>query len=96
MPIYVYRPTTGKRCDFCENGFDQLQKVDEPALKTCPECGNPVAKAVTAPNLASQSPSLTEKNLGEHGFTKYRKLEKGVYEKTVGPGPDVISDKRSD
>jgi hypothetical protein len=48
---------------------------------------------VTAANLASPAPSLKEDNLGKHGFTQYRKIEKGVYEKTIGQGPDIISDK---
>lgn len=94
MPIYVYQPSTNRRCPECENGFEQLQKLDAPALLACPECGAPVRRAVTAPNLAGPSPSLKEDNIGKHGFTQYRKVEKGVYEKTAGQGPDLISDKK--
>lgn len=95
MPIYVYHPSTEKCCGHCEGSFEQLQKIGEPPLDSCPECGSPVAQTVTAPNIASPSPSMKEENLGKHGFTQYRKLEKGVYEKTVGKGPDFISDKNN-
>lgn len=63
------------------------------ALKLCPQCHNPVQRKISRPNLASQSPSLKESNLEKHGFTQFRKVEKGVYEKTAGKGPDFITDK---
>lgn len=93
MPIYVYCATTERQCAWCADGFDVLQSLHEPATKACPECGAPVARVLTAPNLASSKPSLSEESIGKRGFTQYRKAERGVYEKTVGKGPDVISDK---
>jgi len=33
---------------------------------------------------------LKESHLGRHGFTQYRKVGKGQYEKTVGKGPDTL------
>ena len=92
MPIYEYQPTGKDRCSFCEGGFERLQKMDDPALDRCPECGTPVARKISAPNLGNAGPSLDESNIEKHGFTQYRKLEKGVYEKTAGKGPDLISD----
>ncbi|NND45088.1 MAG: zinc ribbon domain-containing protein [Xanthomonadales bacterium] len=94
MPIYFYQPTTNDHCDDCKAGFEVLQKVAAPKLTQCPECGAPTARAVTAPNIARSGPSLDEKNIEKHGFTQYRKVETGVYEKTAGKGPKVISDKR--
>lgn len=95
MPIYVYAPTKGEvTCAFCEPGFEYLQKLNEAYLECCPECGARVERKITAPNLSSTKPSLDESNIGRHGFTQYRKVEKGVYEKTVGKGPDYISDKQ--
>jgi len=93
MPIYVYQATTDARCDFCSEPFECRQSIDEARLETCPQCGGPVRRVITAPHLASSGPSLSEANLEKHGFTQYRKTEQGVYEKTVGKGPDVISDK---
>jgi putative FmdB family regulatory protein len=93
MPIYAYKPENKTECDYCEDGFDYLQKIADPHLTECPECGAPVKRIITAPNIAGSSPSLSEENISKHGFTQYRKLEKGVYEKTAGKGPGIISDK---
>jgi putative FmdB family regulatory protein len=92
MPIYEYQPSGTEHCDFCKNGFDRLQKLADPVLTTCPECGAEVERKISAPNLGNAGPALTETNIEKHGFTQYRKLEKGVYEKTAGKGPDFISD----
>lgn len=93
MPTYVYQPEGDEQCRYCMNGFEWRQKIDAPRLTTCPECGAPVRRVITPPNLASSGPTMDERNIEKHGFTQYRKLEKGVYEKTAGKGPDVISDK---
>jgi putative FmdB family regulatory protein len=43
MPIYAYR------CDACGFQKDHLQKLSDPVLSTCPECGTAsYAKQVTA------------------------------------------------
>ena len=93
MPIYVYKPTGASQCDHCEGGFEQLQKLDDESLDYCPECSAAVGRIITAANLASPVPSLKKDNIEKHGFTQYRKLEKGVYEKTAGKGPEMISGK---
>jgi putative FmdB family regulatory protein len=93
VPIYEYHPVSKTECDHCENGFDHLQKIDEEPLGICPECSAPIKKVITAVNLASPAPSLKEENISRHGFTQYRKVEKGVYEKTTGKGPQIISNK---
>ena len=92
MPIYEYEPTGDQHCEHCRGGFDRLQRLDEPRLENCPECGAPVARKISAPNLGNAGPSLSESNIEKHGFTQYRKVEKGVYEKTTGKGPDFISE----
>lgn len=92
MPIYEYQTSGADHCEFCESGFDRLQKLAEPALVACPACGAAVERKISAPNLATAGQSLSESNIEKHGFTQYRKLEKGVYEKTTGKGPDFISD----
>jgi putative FmdB family regulatory protein len=92
MPIYEYIPLTVRRCSHCENGFEQLQKIRDLVLHSCPHCQAPVRRVISAPNLAKSGPSLEPANLEKHGFTQYRKSSKGVYQKTAGKGPDVISD----
>ena len=92
MPIYEYRPSGPKTCPFCAGGFEILRKLQDPPLEECPECGAPVERCLSAPNLGTSGPSLDKSNLEKHGFTQYRKVEKGRYEKTAGKGPDFISD----
>jgi hypothetical protein len=50
---------------------------------------------LTAANIPGTSPSLDNENISKHGFTRYQKLEKGVYEKTAGKGPAIISNKKT-
>ncbi|MBT8069529.1 MAG: zinc ribbon domain-containing protein [Xanthomonadales bacterium] len=93
MPIYEYQASTDECCEHCAKAFDVMQKLAEEPLKLCPECHNPVRRKISAPNLASPAPSLSKENLEKHGLTQFKKVEKGVYEKTAGKGPDFISDK---
>jgi len=47
MPIYAYR------CEGCGFQKDALQKLSDPPLKDCPECGQPkLAKQLTAAGFA--------------------------------------------
>lgn len=93
MPIYEYQANSENSCDHCINGFEFMQKITDEPLKLCPQCHNPVQRKISRPNLTSQSPSLKQDNLEKHGFTQFKKVEKGVYEKTAGKGPDFITDK---
>ncbi|WP_440225826.1 hypothetical protein ACQQ2N_18770 [Dokdonella sp. MW10] len=34
---------------------------------------------------------LKEGHVAKHGYTQYRRAGKGVYEKTAGKGPDIIT-----
>ncbi|MCH9695090.1 MAG: zinc ribbon domain-containing protein [Gammaproteobacteria bacterium] len=46
MPIYDYA------CKSCEHTFDALQKMSEPKLVDCPECGEPsLRKLMSAPKF---------------------------------------------
>ena len=43
MPIYEYE------CLQCEKRTELLQRLDEPPLAACPECGGEVRKLISAP-----------------------------------------------
>ena len=46
MPIYGYA------CKSCEHTFDALQKMSDPRLVACPECGEPsLRKLLSAPKF---------------------------------------------
>lgn len=93
MPIYEYHCVGRNGCVHCAGVFEVMQKLADEPLKFCPQCHNPVQRKISRPNLASQSPSLQPDNLEKHGFTQFKKVDKGVYEKTAGSGPDFITDK---
>ena len=91
MPIYQYAPVE-TACFACRNGVEVLQRLSDPPLEQCPECGAPVQRVLSAPQVVSgQAHRSSESHVGKHGFTQYRRAGKGVYEKTVGKGPDFIS-----
>lgn len=92
MPIYEYRAEGEAHCEFCAGGFDVMQKISDPRLVSCPQCGAPVKRQISAPSIGKSGPSLEPSNLEKHGFTQYRRAGKGVYEKTAGKGPSVITD----
>lgn len=91
MPIYEYQAAGHDSCDLCKESFDFMQKMSDEPLKFCPECHNPVERKISRPNLARPAPSLSAENIEKHGLTQFKKVEKGVYEKTAGKGPDYIT-----
>jgi len=92
MPIYEYRPSSERHCEFCRSGFEILQKMSDARLSDCPQCHAPVARQLSVPSVTRSGPSLDPAHIEKHGFTQYRKTGKGVYEKTAGKGPKIISD----
>jgi putative FmdB family regulatory protein len=42
MPTYEYR------CDGCGHAFERQQKMSDPPVKRCPECGKPVRRLISA------------------------------------------------
>jgi putative FmdB family regulatory protein len=91
MPIYEYVPKSGG-CAACRDGIERLQKLSDPPLAACPECAAPLERVIGAPSVVSgQGHVLREGHLAKHGFTQYRKVGKGRYEKTAGKGPPTIS-----
>jgi putative FmdB family regulatory protein len=90
VPIHEYR-AKDEGCEICRTGFDRLQRLADPPLEHCPHCGAAVQRVISAPALAvGGAHLLKEKRIGDAGFTQYRKIGKGVYEKTAGKGPGII------
>lgn len=92
MPIYEYR-CDQSGCTAHGARYDKLQRLDDETAAPCPVCGHPGTRLLSAPAVASGGAHrLKEKHFSERGFTQYKRLEKGVYEKTAGKGPKIISD----
>ena len=92
MPIYQYK-SSSSGCAVCREGIEVLQRLSDPPLTACPECGAELTRVISAPQVISgQSHVLREGHIAEHGFTQYRRVAKGKYEKTAGHGPATIGD----
>ena len=90
MPIYHYVPAQSG-CPACRDGVDRLQKLGDDDPVHCIECGALLSRQLCAPAVVSgQAHRLSEKHAAKNGFTRYQRAGKGVYEKTAGPGPDII------
>ena len=46
MPIYEYE------CKHCEKTHEVTQKISEPPLKECPDCGKEIQKIISASSFA--------------------------------------------
>ncbi len=81
MPIYCYeRDETSPGCDRCRAGFEELQRLSDPALAKCPVCGGPVHRVISPPNIGL-SVSCLDDRAKSAGFSKLKRLGKGEYEK---------------
>lgn len=95
MPFYVYEVVLEGE-DEPGQRFEVFQKMSDPPLTKHPTTGQPVRRVIGAPYLGGKNSdaavkrNLSDKRLGELGFTKYVKTDKGQYEKTAGSGPDQI------
>ncbi|MEM1089506.1 MAG: zinc ribbon domain-containing protein [Pseudomonadota bacterium] len=94
MPFYEYIALDpADQCDYCKDGFEELQKVSDEPVQWCPRCGAEVRRKISAPAVqAGDSHRLDPKHFSKHGFTQYKRAGSGVYEKTGGKGPRYISD----
>jgi len=81
MPIYEYRAQDpAQACELCRDSFEQLQSISEKPLKACPQCGAPVRRIISPPAVGASQSGLDDRAKNA-GFSKFRKLSKGEYEK---------------
>lgn len=96
MPTYVYKAIAAEAsCPACIGGFDVLMRMTEPPLESCPECGQPIRRVISPTNVNKQAmgEKISDRRLGDLGFTKLVKDDDGRYKKTVGGEnlPDIPS-----
>ena len=92
MPFYEYISIDEHGCEHCRHGFTVLQRLKDPQLEVCTACGQAVRRLISPPNVVSgKAHMLKTSSIEQAGFTQYRKIGQGVYEKTAGKGPGVIS-----
>ena len=95
MPFYEYildAESSDAGCECCRERFTVLQKISDAPVSVCPNCNSPVRRIISPPHVVSgKAHQLKESNIEKAGFTQYKKIGKGVYEKTAGKGPGIIS-----
>ena len=52
MPIYEYEAASpGRACRKCAYPFEIIQRMSDPPLKSCPECGVEVRRKISRPRV---------------------------------------------
>jgi len=97
MPTYVYE-ILSKKGEPTGRTFEIVQSMKDDALTKHPETGEPVRRAIVAPNIAGEwsdtkgKGKLSNKNLERLGFTKYERKGNGYMERVAGKeGPRSIA-----
>ena len=85
MPLYDYAPKSGK-CTQCRGRFEVVQRIADPKLRNCPDCGKPVERLISAVPVHGKYSTMSDSRLKDLGLTKYVKNADGGYERTVGKG----------
>lgn len=72
-----------------------MQGINDDPLKYCPTCGLEVKRVVSRASFQFQRGTTTE-NAADKGFTTFKRVEKGKWEKVGGEGPDMIVGTKED
>jgi putative FmdB family regulatory protein len=92
MPTYLYKsddPESG--CETCAESFELVQRLSEPALEVCPDCGSGVHRIIGRTPVCmtnrrwNTKKMLSDGNLKRLGFKKMVKESDGKYR-------DVLAD----
>jgi putative FmdB family regulatory protein len=88
MPIYEYEPED-RDCLMCEGRIAILQSVDDESARYCPHCGLEISRVISKASIRLAK-DVSAEQAAKMGFTTYRKLESGVFEKVGGEGDETL------
>lgn len=88
MPVYEYEPLD-RDCLMCEGRIDVIQGIKEDALTHCPACGLEVKRIVSRATFAIDK-KFSAGKAGQRGFTTFKRVGEGKWEKVDGAGPDAM------
>lgn len=94
MPIYEYEPVD-RECFICNGRVEFMQNVSEEPLEYCPTCGLEVQRVVSRASIQLRRGTTPEK-AAKRGFTTFKRVEKGKWERISGEGPEMILGKQED
>ena len=88
MPVYVYRVVrpnpSADDTSSSDETFEVTQSMHDPPLTRHPETGQPVERVLTAPHIAAGRAG--DAQIANAGFTKYKRMSDGTYERQAGGG----------
>lgn len=73
----------------CDGRVGVIQSVTEEPLSFCPYCGLEVRRVVSRAAIKIARDASPDR-AGSRGFTTYRKVEEGKWEKLSGDGADML------
>ena len=73
----------------CEGRVAAIQGVEDEPLLYCPDCGLGVKRVVSKAAFKVSNAGSLDK-AGSRGFTTWKKVETGKWEKVSGPGADML------
>ena len=80
MPLYEYELSEGD-CRVCGGRFTLLRPLSAKPLTQCPACKKPVRKVISAFSSPIKLKPTSISDAKKAGFTVYKKLSKGEYER---------------
>ncbi len=89
MPIYEYEPE-GHDCLICNGRTEVFQGINDEPHKYCPTCGLEVRRVISKASFKLKREGAASEKAAAKGFTTFKKVEKGKWERVGGEGPDMI------
>ncbi|WCJ58549.1 zinc ribbon domain-containing protein [Fontisphaera persica] len=80
MPLYEYELCEGD-CLICGGRFTLRRPADAPPVTRCPLCRKPVRKVLSQFSTPHKLKPLSISDAKKAGFTVYKRLGKGEYER---------------
>jgi len=81
MPIREYQSgNPEKGCNICRDRFERIERLSEPPLLKCPQCGAELIRLISAPSVGA-SQTGGDDRAKRAGFHKLKKISRGEYEK---------------
>lgn len=81
MPIREYQAgNPEKGCSVCRNRFERIERLNEPVMSKCPQCGAELLRLISAPRVGASQTGADDR-ARRAGFHKLKKISRGEYEK---------------
>jgi len=94
VPVYEYEPLDDE-CLICHGRIEVMQAITAEPYQYCPTCGMEVRRVISRATFAIGR-EVTPEKAASRGFTTWKKVGKGQWEKQAGPGVDMIVGSEAD